>query len=432
MLHDLDAARARVRALLDDPPPPPPAGTLHEVVEETLSMAPRLLALAEAHPTPFFAFDGAGFDAALARFRAAFDRHVPGHRPFYAIKTNHHPWVVAAAVRAGYGLDASSGRELRQALAFPGCAVLLSGPAKSDEDLALALDHAERELRRLGALSAARGTSIQAGLRVSTEQHGAWSKFGVPLPELPRLWRLAKDWPTLRLRGVQSHLSWNRDPSPYVRVIGELARTLRDGLSPEDRASLDFVDVGGGYRPHRTEGLFPQELPLGAILQAGNDAAGAETRYESPYYVKPSVPLETYASAIGEAVRRELGPWYGGPTWTEPGRIVSTYAMHIVVRVVDKKAPGLVIADGGIHMVGWEKYLQVYSPVVNLSRPARAEIPLRIGGSLCDCEDVLGLRCFAESVEEGDVLVIPFQGAYSFVVAQDFIRPIPEVLAMGG
>ncbi len=58
------------------------------------------------------------------------------------------------------------------------------------------------------------------------------------------------------------------------------------------------------------------------------------------------------------------------------------------------------------------------------------EIPIRLGGSLCDCEDIWGFRCHAESIAEGDVLVVPFHGARTLCVAQDFIRPIPAVLEL--
>jgi diaminopimelate decarboxylase len=87
-----------------------------------------------------------------------------------------------------------------------------------------------------------------------------------------------------------------------------------------------------------------------------------------------------------------------------------------------------VIVDGGIHMVGWERYLQIYHPVVNLTHPAETELAVRLGGSLCDCEDVLGRYCYAERMEEGDLLLIPYQGAYSYTTAQNFIRDIPPVI----
>ena len=53
---------------------------------------------------------------------------------------------------------------------------------------------------------------------------------------------------------MQFHLSWNRDPAPYVRTIEQLAGRLAADLSAEDRAAIAFIDLGGGDRPHRAGG----------------------------------------------------------------------------------------------------------------------------------------------------------------------------------
>ncbi len=106
---------------------------------------------------------------------------------------------------------------------------------------------------------------------------------------------------------------------------------------------------------------------------------------------------------------------------------MSSFAMHLVMQVVDRKDTDLVIVDAGIHMIGWERYLHVYAPLINLTQPARTELSARIYGSLCDPEDTFGKYCFAEGLAEGDVLVMPNQGAYSYATAQNFIRPIPAV-----
>ena len=397
---------------------------LSHVAAEILTKREALLAVA-ARGTPAYAFDRAAFGAALDAFERAFSAELPGHRAFYAVKSNHHPLVVEEAARRGFGLDVSSGRELDQALAIDGAPIVFSGPAKAPGELDRAVANADRvtvhldsfrELERLGDATTKLGRSIKAGVRVSTDHHGAWSKFGVPLADLARFVRAARAHPLVDLRGVQFHLSWNRDATPYERILEDLATVIARDLTAEERARLAFVDVGGGYRPHALEGEFTAE-----------ESAGAGRAYAS----KPSITVEAYARALGDAFRTHLSPLASARVYTEPGRVVSTHAMHLLLRVVDKKSGDLVIVDGGVNMVGWEKYLHVACPVVNLTRPSLAEIPVRIGGSLCDCEDVWGFHCFAERVEEGDVLVVPMQGAYGFSVAQSFIRDVPPVRELG-
>jgi diaminopimelate decarboxylase len=411
---------------------------LDHVATEILRSREALLGLASRYETPFYAFDGERFSRALEQMKLAFGARIPRHRPFYAVKSNPHRSVLLAAVASGFGLDVSSGRELRLALDLGEGPLAFSGPAKTREDLDLAATHAGRvlvnidsfrELERLGEVSARRQVRVRAGVRISTEHHGAWSKFGIPITDLRRFWQSAKAHPFVDLHGIQFHLSWNRDARPYERIIEELGTTLA-GFSPAERADIRFIDIGGGYRPHRLEGYFPSDDALGSVLETASQHYGEPVSFEAPFYVKESVSIDEYASAIGAAIDRHLRPHVECDYLTEPGRVVSTYAMHIVLRVVDKKSAGLVIVDGGINMVGWERYLATYCPVVNLTRPAATEVEVQIGGSLCDCEDVWGGRLYGDGVEEGDVLVVPFQGAYSLTTAQEFIRPIPPVYAM--
>jgi diaminopimelate decarboxylase len=434
-VEDIERKRQLIEQILNAPPAAT-AGDFSPVVSRILQRQEDILALCEQQATPLYAYDPRSFRAVLAEFSGAFGRHVPRHGPFFAVKSNHHPYLAADAVAAGYGLDVSSSRELQLALDAGAEQILFSGPAKSAADLQLAIAHRDRvivnidsfrELALLGDVAARQPKSIRAGVRIHTEAHGAWSKFGIPLAELPRFWRMAARLPGIELQGIQSHLSWTHDAAPYCCVIGELAALLREQFSAAERAQIRFYDFGGGYRPHQLEGRYPTELPLGELIRVADEQIGEESRFGAPYYFQDSVPIEKYAADIGRAIREHLSPLIHCDCYSEPGRVLSAHAMHLVVRVVDRKRDDLVIVDGGIHMIGWERYLHVYCPVVNLTRPAERELSVRICGSLCDPEDILGRWCFAESLQEGDVLVLPCQGAYTYSTAHNFIREIPPV-----
>ncbi len=446
MLRDLSGAKDRIRHLLDHAEPPQ-SGDLRNVIDAFAPMVPKLQAMASQQPTPFYAFDQAGFAQALRRFSALFDAQLAPHQAYYAVKSNHHPWLLETAAAEGYGLDVSSAEEMTAALQLPAVPIVFSGPAKSAGDHQLAIAHRERvtvhldsfgELARLGALLQARYTGpdgqptcqLRCGVRVHTGVHGAWSKFGIPLDELPEFLNQAAAFPHLAVCGLQAHLSWNRTPEPYVQVLALIGKMLREGLTGPQRAQMAFIDIGGGYKPHGLEGFFPKDDPLASILHTANEAFGVTSEFLEPYYPKPSTPLAEYAQAIGGAFAREIRSVVPAVAYTEPGRIVSTYAMHIVLRVVDKKTKDLVIVDGGVNLVGWEKYLAIYAPVLNLTRPSLREFPVKIGGSLCDAEDIWGGHCYGDGIELGDVLVVPFQGAYAWGLAQQFIRPIAPVRRM--
>lgn len=467
-VDNLPTKLATLQRLLKEPPRAEP-GDFTPVVRRILERRDDLLRLTKDGPTPLYAYDRRSHRAALDEFSRTFGEHVPRHRPFYAVKSNHHTWVAAESVRAGFGLDVSSARELKLALDSDVDQILFSGPGKSAADLELAIAHADRVIvnldsfRELALLAdvltrrsdtsaageSASGVSsaetslsdtssagasaappLRAGVRIHSSVHGQWSKFGIPLCDLPRFWREANQCPQIRLQGIQSHLSWSHNAEPHCRVIGEVARVLREQFTADERRQIRFYDFGGGYRPYRIEGRYPTELVQGELARIADEADGTTSQFAAPYYFYDSAPLVDYAKRIGGAVREQLVPLLDCEFFSEPGRVVSSFALHLVVRVVDKKQPGLVIVDGGTHMIGWERYLHVYCPVVNLTRPALSEIPVRICGSLCDPEDVLGSFCYGESIEEGDVLVLPFQGAYTFATAQNFIRDIPPVMAL--
>jgi diaminopimelate decarboxylase len=102
--------------------------------------------------------------------------------------------------------------------------------------------------------------------------------------------------------------------------------------------------------------------------------------------------------------------------------------MHILVRVVDKKERDLVITDAGTNAIGWERFEIDYFPVLNLSREGLAENSCDILGSLCTPHDVWGYCYFGSDIDVGDLLMIPCQGAYTYSLGQNFIKPLPRVV----
>jgi diaminopimelate decarboxylase len=116
----------------------------------------------------------------------------------------------------------------------------------------------------------------------------------------------------------------------------------------------------------------------------------------------------------------------------EPGRWISTPAMHVLLKVVDKKEATVVIADGGINLLGWERPLFEFTPVLNLTRPSLREFPVRVFGNLCTPLDIWGTTVFGEGVENGDILLVPDQGSYTYSLRQSFIKPIARVIRFDG
>lgn len=396
----------------------------------------QFLNLPRQHGSPLYVIDEKALMEQAGRFAAAFRSLLQDIRFFYAMKSNNHPVISEILLRCGFGLDVSSGEELKQAIKLNAREIIFSGPGKTDGELSLAVQHGDRvtvlmdsfgELERLERTAAASGKTVRAGVRLTTDEKGLWRKFGIPLTELPRFLQTARNRPHVSLQGLQFHTSWNLTPDNQVNFIARLGKTLRQ-LDPETRALLKFIDIGGGYWPSPGEWLHPVATPEGKL----KDCVAPGTWSPLDHRCLPAMPLEPFARKIADAVRAHIFPHATCAVFAEPGRWICHDAMHILLTVVDKKADDLVITDAGTNAVGWERFESDYFPVLNLTRPGPVERECMILGSLCTPHDVWGYAYFGDGIEPGDVLVIPCQGAYTYSLRQHFIKPLPATAVLGG
>jgi len=388
-----------------------------------------LLRFLEGVTSPAYLLEPEVLRARARRFRRIFEGAFPS-RPGaegcafrYALKCNDHPRVARILLESGYGLDVSSGRELRAALRLGAGDLVFSGPGKTEGELALAAARPGEttvlldgfgELDRLGRIAEARGTEVRAGVRLSTDPSGLWGKFGIPPESLPAFLREARLRPRIRLSGLQFHTSWNRSPRAQLDFLAALGPVLA-AVPPEKLPGLEFLDVGGGYWPE-----------WGEWLRGEPDSPGAPGSPPAPRLL-PAAPLEDYAEALAGAVPAALGRLWPCRVDFEPGRWICDPALHLRLTVVDRKGPDLAVVDGGINAVGWDRFETDYCPVLNLTRPSLRERPFRILGSLCTPHDLFGLSCFGEDLLPGDTLLIPRQGAYTLGLAQRFIKGVPPL-----
>ncbi len=407
---------------------------IRRFVETYFSRRREFLALAEGKRLPFYLLDRPALLERIELFCDAFRREIKGARFFYAVKSNNHPEVARTILSAGMGLDVSGQIELEMALSLGAEKILFTGPGKSNAELELAVDHADRmtilmdsfgELRRLEAIAARKGVRIRAGVRLTTDPSGLWRKFGVPMDRLGEFLDEAASFEHVRCEGLQCHSSWNLNPWTQVALIRKIGESLRK-LSADQRARIAFIDLGGGFWP-----------PEGEWLQRP-DSALASTAPEEPafspltHYWKPAAPIRLFAEAIGKAIDEHLSPIVSSKFFFEPGRWLSHHAMCLMLQVIDKKEDDLVITDGGTNMIGWERFETDYFPILNLTRPASVETPCHILGSLCTPHDVWGYAYWGQDIQPGDILLIPAQGAYTYSLRQEFIKPLPDVVTISG
>jgi len=421
--------------LLNQKIPPLDRDELKTFVRTVLDRRELLLAVAGEHGSPLYVVDTAALSDKARRFRRAFAGVLPNIRVYYALKSNSHPLIAGALVKEGLGLDVSSGLELKLALECGAKDIIFSGPGKQPDELSLALDHADRvtvlmdsfaELEKLEKAAAERPVRIRAGVRLTTEESGIWKKFGIPLHRLREFLEKADNCPHIDFGGLQFHISWNMNSEAQVVFIARLGAELTQ-LDRKHRERIRFLDVGGGFWPERGEWLQAAATPHGMVQNALSEHSAVESQ---AYFKRAADPISDFAVHIAAALKTHLPEGVAGTICFEPGRWLCHEAMHILLTVADRKGSDLVITDGGTNAVGWERFETDYFPVINLSRPGLTEHDCLIAGSLCTPHDLWGYSYFGNGIKEGDILLVPDQGAYTYSLRQDFIKPLPKAVQL--
>ncbi|MDD5074652.1 MAG: alanine racemase, partial [Candidatus Peribacteraceae bacterium] len=374
-------------------------------------------------------------------FRDAFATEKLPLEIFYAMKSNYYGGMLRTVIAEGGGIDASSHRELELALAAGARKIIYTGPAKSEADFELILRHADsiavnlesrRELKLLSSMAAKKKLAVRCGVRVVTGQQKGWSKFGIALKDLPSFLREARKLPGLDFQGIHFHISLNRTPERYVGTLEELSSTLKE-LTAEERAGIRYLDMGGGYIPAAFEGV-PGWNPNQEMKFVGEDLDPMEVvgkDWNPRYTVPPVSPIGDFAQEISAALRAHIFPLLPHvQMYAEPGRFLCHSSMHMLFTLMDLKDTRMGVTDGGTNMIGWEKYqCYHYVPLFDLTHfSLTREVPFVLYGSLCTPDDVWGYYLHASEIQEGDLILLPYQGAYTYTLSQQFIKDIPPVV----
>ncbi|UCE24448.1 MAG: alanine racemase [Candidatus Zixiibacteriota bacterium] len=407
---------------------------LRRFVQSLLDRREDFLRAIRDEGSPLYAIDTDTLVNRARQFRDAFSAVLPDTRVYYALKSNSHPTVATTLVREGLGLDVSSGLELESALNWGSRDIVFSGPGKRLDELKLAVDNADyvtvlidsfSELTKLERIAGQTGVSVRAGVRLATDESGLWRKFGIPLASLSDFFEAASRCKHVDLCGLQFHISWNLKPESQVIFIARLGVELRQ-LEKKYRRSIRFIDVGGGFWPEQGEWLQKAATPQG-IVQAALD----EVEHEAfKHYKWSACSIAHFADHISGALSRQLPEDVKCTICLEPGRWLCNDAMHLLLTVNDVKSSDLIITDGGTNAVGWERFETDYFPVINLTRPDLREHECLVAGSLCTPHDIWGYSYFGQSIKEGDILLVPNQGAYTYSLRQEFIKPLPKCVEL--
>lgn len=382
------------------------------------------LALASGHfrekDTAVIVYDLDRLEANFTGLAAAFPAAA---RHCFAVKACTLPPVLACLAGLGAGAEAASWPEVHLALAagFPAPRIVFDSPAKTVEELRLALElglflNADNlaELKRIAELASALGVSPRAGLRINpqvglgrikaTSVAGRYSKFGVPISQEAAVRRAFARYPWLV--GLHVHVGSQGCPLELlvagVGAVFDLAGRIEAELGT---GRLAVFDLGGGlpaaYRDSdepptpagyaaalagRCPGLFDGRLTL--VTEFGrmlvSSCAVAASRVE---YVKRQPGHHTAVIHVGaDLLVREC---YNPKSWSHRTRLLDARGQEKTGRT-------------GI----WH-----------------------LAGPLCFSGDFPVRQARIAAVEPGDIVVIEDVGAYALSMWSRYnSRQMPRVL----
>lgn len=373
--------------------------------------------LVNEYGTPLYVYSASSIKARYQELTDALS-DVP-HLIAYSVKANGNLSVLRALAGLGAGADIVSNGELHRArmAGIPGDRIVFSGVGKTVTELAAGLEagiygfnvESEGELRSLSDMAAATGATARVALRVNpdvetltphhyTRTGHAATKFGIPISDALRLYRIAGSLPGIAVRGVDVHIgSQILDVEPY-RLALEQVQDLVHVLRGEGH-ELEYIDLGGGL----------------GISYTGEEGISAGE----------------FADAVVPAVRES-----GLRLVIEPGRYLVGQAGVLVSRVLYIKTGGgkrFVIGDAGMNDLLRPSHYSGYHGVEPVESRGREPCHVDVVGPICETGDFLALDREIERVEPGELIAIRTVGAYGFSMSSTYNqRPRPaEVMVEG-
>ncbi|RYZ05355.1 MAG: diaminopimelate decarboxylase [Myxococcales bacterium] len=367
---------------------------------------------------PAYVYDVDGMTETLRSLKHAFG-DAP-HLVAYAIKANSAGTVVRAFAAEGAGVDAVSGAEVELALAcgVPAQKLVMSGVAKEDSELDLAISkgilaiqaESVEELSRIAARARAVGhradvsLRLNPGIEIDSHSHIATghdeAKFGISESDLVAAYGVI-DGSEGRLAqvGLSTHIgSMLTATDAYARSarkVCELTRERRESVS-----TLKYVDFGGGF---------------------GVDYGAAPS-------VAPSEFAHTCVRTLRDAGLSDL------MIVVEPGRSLVAPFGVVVARVVQTKRSAerrwAMISAGMNDLIRPALYSAKHR--IELLEAVPAEPEWRVVGPVCESSDDFGAHPLGPNPE--GLVAIRDAGAYGFVMASEYNgRALPsEVFIQGG
>lgn len=407
-------------------------------------------ALAREFGTPLHVLDEAGLERRARGLGDAFRLAWPGAvTPYYAMKANNTPGVVARVLEQGFAPEVGTAFEwtLARRLGAAPEQIMVNGPNKGAlldtavlEGAGLVVVDGFEELDRIASLAAMYDCRATVLLRInpnvvprgmnraSATGSRTQSVFGFDFEsgEVIAALREVARTPALRFAGLHCHVGTGiRRPEDYARPLGILAdcaaHAARLGLG------VEVLNVGGGFGVPTSRELDTIEF----LLYQGIG------RLPAPPAPERFPSIEEFAATIAgtlEGALRSRGIASLPRLVVEPGRAIVSGAGVLLVGVGGRKTrDGVgtwIITDGAAGTVAFPLFYEYHE--VFLCREPHAPRTERysIVGSVCFSADWIYRNKRMPPIRTGDVLAVCDAGAYFTVQESSFGFPHPPIVAV--
>lgn len=424
------AERSHRRHGRTDADPPRGRPTHRELVRRDLAAYARRVGLDDlvrTHGSPLLVLDPARVAAQLDELR----RELPGTGIHFATKSLPHPAVIDAVHASGASFEVASRGEVdlleRHGVPIGPC--LHTHPVKTVADITGAYLRGIRTFvvdspSEIGKFAGLPCCDVGVLVRLSFPNPGAKSdlssKFGVAPEHAAALVErcLAA---RLRVRGFTFHVgSQTTSAEPWRRAIDATLRLMRT-LEARHGIRFEVLDLGGGFPV-----AYDEPVPSLGELARGIRSSLAAVPPHVRIVVEPgrfvAAPAMTLVTRVIGTSDRADGRWH----YLDDG----LYGAYSNIPAEDVHALVFAAAELGVQPdrpVG-----AADAPAAR--RPARRRVPVTLAGPTCDSVDVIARRLPLPPLADGDLLVSPMMGAYTWATATGFngIAPTPVVVLPEG
>lgn len=433
------AVVAAVQGLLNFCAPALPAHT--DDWERRLLADPNLLGdIAFAIGGPFHVMYPPRIAVNINGFRRAFEQAGVDGVVYYGKKANKAACVARTCAEYGAGVDVSSIGELNAALSqgIRGNELMITGPAKSDDLLWLAVRHRAvlavdslDELHRLAAFTTP-ATAARVLLRVLP--NGSASRFGMTDEELDQAISVigasgAVGHESIRLQGFSFHLA-GYDAVARAEQADELITRCLDARTMGHPATT--ISIGGGFGVDYVPASAWSEFTEHANAQWFHAEKSFDSYY--PYHFPAPGPAMLTAILKHNALAQRLRD-NDIRLAIEPGRALLDRAGSSVFRVQGSKtrhADGnpyqVVTVDGTSLSLSEQWFDSEYLPDPILWPPRPGELtPTCVGAASCLESDMLSWRRIPlpRRAEVGDLLIYPNTAGYQMDSNESAFHELP-------